>query len=186
MKIYFIRHGKTPGNIKHKYIGSTDETLDPLHTDELNSFDKSVDIIFCSPMHRCIQTANILFPDRTLIINDNLRECDFGDFENRSADEMENDAPYRAWVDSGCTGQIPNGDIVEEFKERSCNAFVKIITDNANCENIAIVTHGGVIMSIMEKYAVPKREFYTYNIANGEYFTVTPKNLVDITLEIMK
>ncbi|MDO4478448.1 MAG: histidine phosphatase family protein [Lachnospiraceae bacterium] len=29
MKLYFIRHGKTPGNEEHRYIGRTDEGLSP-------------------------------------------------------------------------------------------------------------------------------------------------------------
>ena len=31
----------------------------------------------------------------------------------------------------------------------------------------ALVVHGGTIMNIMEKYALPKKEFYEWHIGNG-------------------
>ena len=31
----------------------------------------------------------------------------------------------------------------------------------------ALVIHGGTIMNIMEKYALPKKEFYEWHVGNG-------------------
>lgn len=186
MTIYLIRHGKTLGNTQHRYIGKTDEKLSDEYKNELQEFPKKVNIIYCSPLKRCIETANILFPNKELMIKDTLRECDFGDFEDKCADEMADDTSYRNWVNNDCHGQIPNGDNVEEFKNRCNSAFKKIVKDNLNNDNIAIVTHGGVIMSILEKYAVPKQNFYSYKLDNGKHITVEVKPAVDLTLEVKK
>ena len=77
-------------------------------------------------MLRCRQTADHVFPDREKIVVDDLRECDFGIFEYKNYIELENNKPYRDWVDGGCHGQIPEGDHVEQFKKRCVDAFLDI------------------------------------------------------------
>ncbi|MBQ3692032.1 MAG: histidine phosphatase family protein, partial [Clostridia bacterium] len=58
MKIIFIRHGKTQGNLEKRYIGKTDEHLCTVGIDELkNRSYPDTEIVVCSPMKRCIETA---------------------------------------------------------------------------------------------------------------------------------
>ena len=77
MKIYFIRHGLTEGNIQKKYIGKTDEPLctegiaelrqklaDGDYENVVNEASKAGCTIWRSPMLRCAQTAEIIFPGK--------------------------------------------------------------------------------------------------------------------------
>lgn len=53
MKIVFIRHGRTKGNMQSRYIGITDEELCKEGIDELRSntgIYPKADIVFTSPM----------------------------------------------------------------------------------------------------------------------------------------
>ena len=106
MKIIFIRHGKTAGNLEKRYIGTTDESL----CDEGKSEIKGraypdVRRVICSPMKRCIETAALIYPDIKPFICNDLRECDFGDFENKNYSELNGNADYQRWIDSG--GEMP-------------------------------------------------------------------------------
>ena len=62
MELIWIRHLQTPGNEKRQYIGSTDE---PLSEKTVEGFLKNpaeyseVERVICSPMLRCIQTAEV-------------------------------------------------------------------------------------------------------------------------------
>ena len=38
-------------------------------------------------------------------------------------------------------------------------------------QSAAFVMHGGCIMAICEALARPRRDFYSYHIANGQYLT---------------
>ena len=62
MKIILIRHGKTAGNIKGRYIGKTDEPLCEEGINEIreNTYPKA-DFVISSPMLRCRQTAEIIY-----------------------------------------------------------------------------------------------------------------------------
>ncbi|HWS29498.1 MAG TPA: histidine phosphatase family protein [Clostridia bacterium] len=176
-KVYLIRHGMTAGNQEKRYVGRTDEPLceegklqaAALKAKGLPAFDR----VFTSPYIRCSQTAFILFPDTAFITVQGLRECDFGMFEGKTAAELELDAEYGAWLKTDCTGPIPGGESVEGFKARCCTAFLAAmggVTENGAC---AFVVHGGCIMAILERYAVPKRAFYDYHVENCGFVRCT-------------
>lgn len=89
--ILLIRHGATAGNLEKRYIGRTDEPLCALGESQAIALAPSLpqcDTVFSSPLLRCRQTAGILFPERKINIIQDLRECDFGLFEGKNADEM--------------------------------------------------------------------------------------------------
>lgn len=166
-KIIFIRHGKTEGNLRKAYIGRTDESLCSAGISELEKKHyPAADIVVSSPMKRCIETAEIIYPKVPVRIYDDLRECDFGDFEGKNYEQLNGDADYQAWIDSGGEIPFPKGEAHGEFTERCCNAFIKAISEDAD-RSIAFVVHGGTIMSVLERFAEPKKGYYDYMIKNG-------------------
>ena len=64
MKWILIRHGQTQGNRERRYIGCrTDEPLCPEGIAQLqNRHYPPVSRVFVSPMRRCVETANLLYP----------------------------------------------------------------------------------------------------------------------------
>ena len=98
MKIYFIRHGRTPGNKKKRYVGRTDESLCEEEALRLaNSCFPKVDKVYTSSMKRCIETAQILYPDQDPIVVDHLQECDFGAFEYKNYEELKDEKAYQTF-----------------------------------------------------------------------------------------
>lgn len=88
MKIVLIRHGMTEGNVSRRYIGITDENLCPKGQQILNENIKNrmypmADIVFSSTMKRCVQTAKIIYPEKDILKEELLKECDFGIFEGK-------------------------------------------------------------------------------------------------------
>ena len=111
IKLYLIRHGQTPGNKLSRYIGTTDEPL----SDEGREFLKKISYpmpeeLFVSPLLRCVETAEILFPGKQLHIIEELSECDFGEFENKNYKELAGNENYQKWIDSNGTMPFPGGD----------------------------------------------------------------------------
>lgn len=184
MRIFFIRHGKTFGNLQKRYIGITDEPLCDEGIIELsNRLYPAAERVVSSPMKRCMQSARLIFRDTAPIVYDGLRECDFGDFEGKSYAELNGNPDYQSWIDSGGTIPFPNGEARESFSERCCRAFEAAVLDNSDCESLAFVVHGGTIMSVLEKYALPKRDYYAYQVANGCGYDVDCDiNTLEITI----
>ncbi len=170
MRIYFIRHGKTQGNLEKRYIGRTDESLCEAGINELRGRKyPDADIAAVSPMKRCVETAHVIYPNKKIISFDGFRECDFGSFEGRNYSELNGDEYYQRWIDSGGTLPFPCGESVEGFKRRCIDTFDDMIK-NITCEKLALIVHGGTIMSVLEKYAVPQKTYYDYMIKNAEYY----------------
>ena len=166
MRAQLIRHGKTIGNIERRYIGSTDVPLCDMGREEAGHAKKdlSVRTVYVSPLRRARETAAILFPNAAQIVVKDLREMDFGDFEGRTADEMEHDPAYRAWVEGMCRGACPNGESMPEFCARVSAAFAKTL-ETAEGDPI-FVAHGGVLMAVMSAFAEQNKEFYGWPADN--------------------
>lgn len=166
MHILMIRHAKTPGNEERRYVGRTDEPLSETGVADAEKIvkDDSLRFVFVSPMKRARATASILFPNAKQIVIDGLREMDFGVFEGRNADEMEEDTQYRAWVDSMCEDPCPQGEVKSEFSRRSVNAFLSALTLSDG--DAVFVVHGGTIMSVFEALCEPKQDYYSYSVRN--------------------
>ena len=170
MRIYLIRHGKTEGNALNRYIGSTDSPLcaEGIEKTRLAGGSPELKSVIVTPLIRTQQTARILFPNAEQRICYGLREIDFGDFENRSATDMEHDEAYRKWVDSGCVDACPNGEGIDGFSDRVVAAFAQEV-ERAWADNekrLVVVTHGGVIMALMSRLGRPKLGFYDWYLPN--------------------
>ncbi len=199
MQAVLIRHGRTPGNDERRYIGRTDESLSTRGKAEAEKAvrDFTQKKVYVSPLKRTGETAAILFPNAEQIILPGLRETDFGSFEGKTADEMADDADYRAWVEGMCLGTCPGGESRADVTRRAVEAFEEAAREEAACagadcaensraslgnaaEEVSVffVTHGGVIMSILEALAVPHRDYYDYYTPNlgGWMVTCTEKD----------
>lgn len=172
IRLLFIRHGATAGNLEKRYIGSTDEALCDVGRAQIEALQKNrfqIDRLFVSPMLRTRQTAELLFPQMPYTLVRDFSETDFGLFEGKTAAELSACGEYQAWLDSLCTAPIPQGERVSDFKARCCTAFGEIVKSIPDDTCAAFVVHGGVIMSILEGYAQPKKDFYDYHIDTGKY-----------------
>lgn len=176
-ELYLIRHGKTYGNTLGRYIGTTDESLCAEGREALQAiFEAGIypmpDILYGSPLKRCQETAAILFPGKGVRLVPDLRECDFGEFENKNYRELSGNVAYQAWIDSNGTLPFPGGESREGFEKRCREGFAELLNGlrDAPFRRAAFVVHGGTIMSILAAYAAQKEEFYHWQVQNGEGF----------------
>ena len=172
MKLIFIRHGKTAGNCEKRYIGTTDEPL--CEEGRAGLLDKrypAADIVIASPMKRCLETAKLLYPGQKPVLYDGLRECDFGAFEGKNYLELSKDPDYQRWIDSAGTLPFPGGERIEDFKRRCVEAFEAAVCAYSSADSLAFVVHGGTVMAVMERYALPKKDYYDFQVGNGCGYT---------------
>ncbi|MCC2125481.1 histidine phosphatase family protein [Hominiventricola filiformis] len=190
-ELILIRHGKTAGNLLGRYIGSrTDEPLCDEGREGLAGKQlPEVERLYVSPMKRCVETAEILWPgfdQKKMQKVTDLRECDFGDFENKNYKELSGNGDYQAWIDSNGTLPFPNGESMDAFKSRCLEAFARIVEEVSGAEQewiasgktgifrAGIVVHGGTIMAILEQYGYPKAAYFDYQVKNGCGYRLTP------------
>lgn len=169
--VHLIRHGLTKGNEEGRYIGSTDLPLSAEGEGRLRALRAKgpypqAQAFFTSPLKRCVQTLNVLYPSAKPIVIDDLRECSFGAWEGKTAQEIATDDPmFARWI-AGGGGQVtpPGGESGGAFAQRVCAAFEKIVEGlmRSGTTSAVIVTHGGALMSILAAYGLPKAKFYDW------------------------
>lgn len=176
MKVYFIRHGQTKGNREGRYVGRTDEPL--LAETKEKLFEKSLilkavlspDVLYVSPMLRCCETAQILFPGKVQIEVDAFRECDFGEFEYRNYGELNGNPDYQRFIDSGGTCGFPGGETMDEFQDRCAREFYNMLSfewKRKPDSSIAFIVHGGTIMAILDRFSHPHKSYFEWQTENG-------------------
>ena len=183
LKIHLIRHGATDANYKGQYIGcKTDLPLAPEGLNELRLMRDDVEYpeiqkLYSSPLLRCKQTGAVLFPDMPITPVDNLKEYDFGDFEGKTAKELELHPSFKDWA-AGKLSATPNGEDNTDFVKRLCLGLNQIIVNmlNEGIESAGVIMHGGAIMMLLSACAVPQRRPVEWTCDNGQGYSllVTP------------
>lgn len=177
MKAVLIRHAPTAGNLQSNYIGSTDEPLSPegIRLAESIGPDDGVKRVYASGLQRARQTARILFPQAAIIVRDGLNEMNFGAFEGKNWKDLDGDARYSSWLETKCESRCPGGEDKAGFTSRCREAFRALMDEAAlsGADGILhIVTHGGVIMSIMSGFAEPGRDYFEWKTGFCEGFVI--------------
>lgn len=175
VRIHLIRHGRTAGNREHRYVGRTDEPLCAEGAKILADVEApKAELLFVSPMRRCVETARILYPRLETVPVPELSECDFGAFEGKNWRELSGNPDYQRWIDSNGMLPFPGGESREAFCARCRAGFLRVVEKIriAGCREAAVVAHGGTVMAVMDAWSKPHRDYYDWQIGNGEWITV--------------
>jgi alpha-ribazole phosphatase len=177
--IYLLRHGLTDGNKKGQYIGSTDVPLCEEGKNQLDELAKTYvypdsELFYSSPLQRCVQTLEILYPGASVQLIPKLAECNFGDYEGKTFEELKDVADYKSWIAGAGKAAPPNGESGPEFQARCCVGFAQVVEEllRSGKQNAVIMAHGGTLMSILSTFGYPRRQFYDWMSGNGKGFEV--------------
>lgn len=177
--IHFIRHGDIEETLKGKYIGTTDVPLSEAGKRNLREYDSKyiypgTQVVFTSPLKRCTETAKILYPDQTPLVIDQLSECCFGEWENKSAEDLKGNPDFEKWLAGSTDVKPPRGESGADFTKRVCLMFKQIVEGMMKTNNTeaVIITHGGVIMTILSVFGLPQAKSYEWVMDNGFGYSV--------------
>ncbi len=176
-RLVLIRHGQTPSNRRRAYLGKTEEDLSESGKDELlkqvqkGIYPKAA-LVFASPMRRCMQTAELIYPDASIVTVPEWTEMDFGDFEGKNYRELSERADYQAWIAGGGTSAFPNGEDRAHFTKRCIAGLEKLyaclaeLAEDIAVPTIAAVVHGGTIMALLSECC--GGDYFDYQVENGK------------------
>lgn len=178
-QIHFLRHGITDGNINGQYIGSKDIPLNDIGIKEIKYLDENYvypggAAYFTSPMLRCRQTMELIYPNANRIEIDAFRECDFGEFEGLTAEELKDDSSFAEWLASDGQTAPPSGESGADFGRRVCQAFERIVEAlmKTGIPSAVVVAHGGTIMTILAQYGLPEASMAEWTMDPGCGYSV--------------
>ena len=181
--IHFIRHGAIDETLSGKYSGTTDVPLSDKGKMDLKKLDyeyryPGTQVVFTSPLKRCTETCRILYPEQNPLSIANLSECNFGEWEGKTAEELKNDPDFEKWLAGDNSVKPPRGESNADFTRRICRMFESIVEGlmKTGTTESVIVTHGGVIMTLLAVYGLPQAKPFEWTMDNGFGYSlrVTP------------
>ena len=181
--IHLIRHGAISQTLNGRYIGTTDVPLSDEGRAAVRKLSGTMDypyakVVFTSPLKRCTQTAKIIYPNLEAIAVDQLMECNFGEWENKSADDLRGDEGFSKWLAGDNDIKPPRGEIAADFTRRICVMFESIVNGliKTGTTDAAIVTHGGVMNILLAVYGLPQAKPFDWacDCGYGYSMCITP------------
>ena len=142
IEIWFEGHAQTHHNAAGVASGHYDVALTEKGREHARSVRRQYyandhfDVVFTSDTQRAFDTACLIFADRNIpIIQDaRLRECDYGDFEERPRPEMEAARP------SAIRQPFPNGESYEQVAIRMQD-FLRHLATIYDGKRVLLVGH---------------------------------------------
>lgn len=173
--IHLIRHGVSEGNLKGQYIGITDSPLSKAGAAALHKLKKQgtypkAQAYYSSPLSRCTQSLSIIYPGEKYEVIDGFKESSFGQWEGKTTEELKKADPnFTKWISGKEQVEIPGGENGAQFTYRVCAAFEELVNNmmKSGITSASVVTHAGVIMTILSAYGLPKAKFYDWITDSG-------------------
>jgi broad specificity phosphatase PhoE len=151
MNIYLIRHGQQ--NNHGEYNSNSDLTLEGIRQANLLGWrlqNTGIFRIYSSDLPRAIQTADTInrHIHKEVVLVSEFREINFGEWEGLSYEEVEEHYQNFKWDFEQHLEDLPypGGESGGDVKKRAFNALDRIANGGIDA---AVVTHGGVIMTIL-------------------------------------
>lgn len=152
MKLIFVRHGETQDNIENIASGRRNVPLTKKGILQAYALadrfkDEKIDIIYSSPLKRCLSVARIInqFHHAPIQIENNFSEYDWGEWEGMDLNEV-----FKQRAEKDKKGKrskrylrAPSGESFHSMELRVKKSVRQIIR-NYPGQTILIVSHGGV------------------------------------------
>ena len=151
MEIYLIRHPRADIEAGICY-GQTDIKLKQEDTEKavqrINEFVPNISgsEIYSSDLKRCKVIAQNLTDNGSIIYSSKIREINFGKWEMKRWDEIPKQE-LNIWMDDFVNQNCYNGESYKDLYTRVVQFWEELI--NKNPSQILVITHGGVIRSIL-------------------------------------
>lgn len=171
MKLIFVRHSETEDNVRHVFQGKNDGKLTKEGIrqakelgKELKEKHKKIDMIFCSPLGRCVETLeNILmeYPiEGPVFMSKLIEERDFGEYTGAESvlvdwDELDKDSKINREM---------GVESLEDIKKRT-NLFLEDLKLEDKNSTVLIVSHYGPIK--MMTSIITGKELDRVDVENG-------------------
>lgn len=178
MKIIVVRHGQTNENITRIMQGEMDTVLNDLGIEQAKeAYEKlkntHIDVVYCSPMKRTIQTAKIVTNNKhELILDPRLKSRNHGEFQGMSRNDMDN----LTYWNYNLNIQYEKTENIRDLYNR-VGSLIKELKDKYEDKTVLLVTHSGVCRVLHYYFnGIPENGdmHTTYKAINGkiEYYEI--------------
>jgi broad specificity phosphatase PhoE len=156
-EITFIRHAESAANRAGIWNGRSDGPLSEEGHSQLKALgqrlrDSSFDVVVSSPLERASRTAAAFSDD--VVLDPEFVEIDLGRWDGWTTEEVQSQdsAALRTAISERTSPMGATGETLNEAGERVLNAVDKLVASLPEESSAAVVTHGGLLQTILHQY----------------------------------
>jgi broad specificity phosphatase PhoE len=153
IELWLVRHGETEWSLSGAHTSRTDIPL----TDEgrkraqaLKDYLKDVrfDAVFVSPMRRARETCAIAGYGDVAVVEDGLKEWDYGIYEGKTTKEIQAEIPgWSVWKDG-----IVDGETVEHVGARADGVIARALAAAPDGGKVALFAHAHILRILAARW----------------------------------
>jgi broad specificity phosphatase PhoE len=159
-RLWLMRHGETEWSLNGKHTSRTDIPLTDhgrKRAEELRDFLKGqrFDAVFVSPMQRARETCAIAGFGDVAVVNDGLKEWDYGVYEGKTTKEIQAEIPgWSVWKN-----EIVGGETVEHVGERADGVIAQVLSAAPAGGDVALFAHAHILRILASRWmGLPARD----------------------------
>jgi probable phosphoglycerate mutase len=153
IELWLMRHGETEWSLSGQHTSRTDISLTDKGREravELRDYLKGTkfDAVFVSPMQRARETCTIAgFADRA-VVDDNLKEWDYGIYEGKTTSQIRAEIPgWSVWKDP-----IIGGETAEHVGERADAMIARALASAPAGGKVALFAHAHILRILAARW----------------------------------
>jgi broad specificity phosphatase PhoE len=155
VELWLVRHGETEWSVDGRHTSRTDIPLTAhgrLRAKELGEYLKGVKFaaVLRSPMLRAKETCEIAGFGDVAVVDDGLKEWDYGVYEGRTTKEIQAEIPgWSVWKDA-----IVGGETVEQVGARADGVIARALTAAGDAEDakVALFAHAHILRILAARW----------------------------------
>ncbi len=154
-ELWLMRHGETEWSLSGAHTGSTDIPLTDhgrKRAEELGEYLKGTTFarVLVSPMKRARETCSIAGLGDQAVIDDGLREWNYGEAEGKTTQQMRDqyhDPEWGVW-----TREIVGGETVEHVGERADGVIADALKGVDEHAKVALFAHAHILRILAARW----------------------------------
>ena len=152
-ELWLVRHGETEWSLSGAHTSRTDIPLTEQgrkRAEKLRDYLKGTkfDAVFVSPMQRARETCVIAGFGDVAVVDDGLKEWDYGIYEGKTTKEIQAGIPgWSVWKD-----EIVGGETVEHVGERADGVIAQALTAAPDGGNVALFAHAHILRILAARW----------------------------------
>src|SRR5215475_240756 len=152
-ELWLVRHGETEWSLSGQHTSRTDIPLTAhgrKRAEELRDFLKGTrfDAVFVSPMQRARETCEIAGFGAQAVVDDGLKEWDYGIYEGKTTAEIRAKVPkWSVWKD-----EIVGGETVEHVGKRADAVIARALSAAPSGGKVALFAHAHILRILAARW----------------------------------
>jgi broad specificity phosphatase PhoE len=143
VQLWLVRHGETEWSLSGQHTGRTELPLTRTGEQQAREIGKLLRgqrfaIVLTSPLLRATETCRLAGYGDNAIVDENLQEWDYGEYEGRTTPEIHEHRPgWSLWRDG-----VPGGESIEQVATRAQAVIDRAL---ANSGDALLFAHGHLL-----------------------------------------